>query len=220
MQIFIDSAEVSEIKRAAEVNLCDGVTTNPTLAAKAGKDYNEVLKEICSIIKGPVSAETISPDDDGMVKEGVAFSKIAKNIVVKVPMTAEGMKACQRLTKKGIKVNVTLCFSANQALLAAKSGAFIVSPFVGRLDDIGEVGMNLIKDIKLIYDNYKFKKQILVASVRNPIHVLEAAKIGADIATVPYSVFEQLFRHTLTDVGIKKFLEDWKKVPKKSKKSA
>ena len=215
MQLFIDSAEISEIKKAAEVNLCDGVTTNPTLAAKAGRDYNEVLKEICSIIKGPVSAETVSLDAEGMIKEGIVFSKIAKNIVVKVPMTVEGMKACQKLTKQGIKVNVTLCFSANQALLAAKSGGFFVSPFVGRLDDIGEVGMNLIKEIKQIYDNYKFKTQILVASIRNPIHVLDAAKIGADIATIPYSVFEQLFKHSLTDVGIKKFLEDWEKVPKK-----
>ena len=215
MQIFLDTAEISEIKKAAEVNLCDGVTTNPTLIMKAGRDYNEALKEICSIVKGPVSAETVSLDADGMVKEGIAFSKIAKNIVVKVPMIVEGMKACQRLTKQGIKVNVTLCFSANQALLAAKSGAFIISPFVGRLDDIGEVGMDLIKEIKQIYTNYNFKTQILVASVRNPIHVLDAAKIGADIATVPYSVFEQLFKHTLTDVGIKRFLEDWEKVPKK-----
>ena len=215
MQIFIDSASVDEIHKAADSMLVDGVTTNPSLAAKTGRDYNEVLKEICSIIKGPVSAETVSLNADGMVSEGIAFSKIAKNIVVKVPMTVEGMKACQKLTKKEIKVNVTLCFSANQALLAAKSGAFIVSPFVGRLDDIGEVGMNLIKDIKQIYTNYKFTTQILVASVRNPIHVLEAAKIGADITTVPYSVFEQLFKHSLTDVGIKKFLEDWEKVPKR-----
>ncbi|MEK6891981.1 MAG: fructose-6-phosphate aldolase, partial [Nanoarchaeota archaeon] len=209
MQIFIDSAEVSEIRKAAEAGLCDGVTTNPSLIMKAGRDYNETLKEICSIVKGPVSAEAVSLDADGMVKEGVEFSKIAKNIIIKVPMTVEGMKACQRLTKQGIKVNVTLCFSANQALLAAKSGAFVVSPFVGRLDDAGEVGMDLIKDIKLIYDNYKFKTQILVASVRNTTHVLEAAKIGADIATVPYSVFEQMFKHSLTDAGIKKFLEDW-----------
>ena len=215
MQIFIDSASVQEVRQGAASGLISGVTTNPSLAAKTGKDYNETLKEICSIIKGPVSAETVSPNADGMIKEGIAFSKIAKNIVIKVPMTVEGMKACQKLTKNGIKVNVTLCFSANQALLAAKSGAFIVSPFVGRLDDIGEVGMDLIKDIRLIYDNYKFTTQILVASVRNPIHVLDAAKIGADIATVPYSVFEQLFKHTLTDVGIKKFLEDWEKVPKK-----
>ena len=215
MQIFIDSASVQEVRQCAASGLISGVTTNPSLAAKTGKDYNETLKEICSIIKGPVSAETVSLDADGMVKEGVAFSKIAKNIVVKVPMTVEGMKACQKLTKNGIKVNVTLCFSANQALLAAKSGAFIISPFVGRLDDIGEVGMDLIKEIKQIYTNYNFKTQILVASVRNPIHVLDAARIGADIATVPYSVFEQLFKHTLTDVGIKKFLEDWEKVPKK-----
>src|SRR3989344_4744782 len=190
MQIFLDTAILDEIKKSAETNLISGCTTNPSLAAKEGKDYNETLKEICTIVKGPVSAETISPDADGMVKEGVAFSKIAKNIIIKVPMTAEGMKACQKLTKLGLKVNVTLCFSANQALLAAKSGAFCVSPFVGRLDDIGEVGMDLIKDIRLIYDNYKFTTKILVASIRNPIHVLEAAKIGADISTMPYSVFE------------------------------
>ena len=215
MQIFLDRADTKEIRAANDILALDGVTTNPSLIMKAGRDYNEALKEICSIIQGPVSAETVSLEADGMVKEGIAFSRIAKNIVVKVPMTAEGMKACQMLTKKGIKVNVTLCFSANQALLAAKSGASFVSPFVGRLDDIGEVGMDLIKDIKLIYVNYKFKTQILVASIRNPIHVLEAAKIGADIATMPYSVFEQLFKHTLTDAGIKKFLEDWEKVPKR-----
>ncbi|MBI2559401.1 fructose-6-phosphate aldolase [Candidatus Woesearchaeota archaeon] len=215
MELFLDTASVDEVRHGAETGLISGVTTNPTLAAKAGRDYNDVLKEICSIIKGPVSAETVSLDAEGMVKEGVAFSKIAKNIVVKVPMTVEGMRACQRLTKKGIKVNVTLVFSANQALLAAKSGAFMVSPFVGRLDDIGKIGMEVVREIKQVYDNYKFTTQILVASVRNPIHVLDAAKIGADIATVPYSVFEQLFKHTLTDAGIKKFLEDWEKVPKK-----
>lgn len=215
MELFLDTAILDEVRRGAETGLISGVTTNPSLIMKAGRDYNETLKEICSIIKGPVSAETVSLDSDGMFKEGIAFSKIAKNIVVKVPMTVEGMKACQRLTKKGIKVNVTLCFSANQSLLAAKSGAFIVSPFVGRLDDIGETGMWLIRDIKTIYTNYKFTTQILVASVRNPIHVLDAARIGADIATMPYSVFEQLFKHSLTDVGIKKFLEDWEKVPKK-----
>ena len=219
MQLFLDTAILDEIKKGADSGLVDGCTTNPTLAAKAGRDYNDVLKEICSIIKGPVSAETVSLDSEGMVKEGIAFSKIAKNIIVKVPMTLEGIEACQRLTKQGIKVNVTLCFSANQALLAAKSGAFIVSPFVGRLDDIGDVGMDLIKDIKLIYNNYKFTTQIIVASIRNPIHVLESAKIGADIATMPYSVFEQLFKHTLTDAGIKKFLEDWEKVPKKGRKT-
>src|SRR3989338_6174358 len=215
MQIFLDTAEISELCKGVESGVVDGCTTNPSLAAKAGREYNEVLKEICSIIKGPVSAETVSADAEGMVKEGIAFSKIAKNIVVKVPMTIEGMKACQRLTKKGIKVNVTLVFSANQALLAAKSGAFIVSPFVGRLDDIGEVGMDVVREIKQVYDNYKFTTQILVASVRSTSHVLDAAKIGADISTVPYSVFEQLFNHNLTDAGIKKFLEDWEKVPKK-----
>jgi len=215
MQLFLDTAILDEIKKGADTGLVDGCTTNPSLAAKAGRDYNDVLKEICSIIKGPVSAETVSPDAEGMVKEGIAFSKIAKNIVVKVPMTVEGMKACQKLSKKDIKVNVTLVFSANQALLAAKSGAFMVSPFVGRLDDIGKIGMDVVREIKQVYDNYKFTTQILVASVRNPIHVLDAAKIGADIATMPYSVFEQLFKHTLTDVGIKKFLEDWEKVPKK-----
>lgn len=215
MQLFIDSADVSEIRKAADTNLCDGVTTNPTLIMKAGRDYNEALKEICSIVKGPVSAETVSLEADGMVREGQAFAKIAKNIIVKVPMTIEGMKACQRLTKTGIKVNVTLCFSANQALLAAKSGAFIVSPFVGRFDDIGEVGMDLIHDIRQIYDNYHFNTQILVASVRSPVHVLESAKMRADIATLPYNVFELLFKHSLTDVGIRKFLDDWEKVPKK-----
>ncbi len=214
MQLFLDTAITEELKKGVATGLVDGCTTNPTLAAKAGRDYNEVLKEICAIVGGPVSAETISLDAEGMVREGVAFAAIAKNIIIKVPMTAEGMKACQQLTKKGIKVNVTLVFSANQALLAAKSGAFIVSPFVGRLDDLGEVGMNLIKDIKQIYTNYKFTTQILIASVRNPVHVLEAAKIGADIATIPYSVFEQLFKHPLTDIGIKKFLDDWEKVPK------
>ncbi|MBI2649938.1 fructose-6-phosphate aldolase [Candidatus Woesearchaeota archaeon] len=215
MELFLDTASAQEIKKGVESGLITGVTTNPTLIMKEGRDYNEALKEICSIIKGPVSAETVSLDADGMVKEGIAFSKIAKNIVVKVPMTVEGMKACQRLTKQGIKVNVTLVFSANQALLAAKSGAYFVSPFVGRLDDIGKIGMDVVREIKQVYGNYKFTTKILVASVRNPIHVLDAAKIGADIATVPYSVFEQLFKHTLTDAGIKKFLEDWEKVPKR-----
>ncbi len=215
MELFLDTADTSEIRKGAETGLISGVTTNPTLIKKEGKDYNETLKEICSIIKGPVSAETVSLNADGMVKEGIEFSKIAKNIVVKVPMTVEGMKACQRLTKKGIKVNVTLVFSANQALLAAKSGAFMVSPFVGRLDDINKVGMNVVREIKQVYDNYKFTTQILVASVRNTNHVLDAAKIGADISTMPYSVFEQLFKHPLTDAGIKKFLEDWEKVPKR-----
>lgn len=217
MKIFLDTANVGEIKKAADIGICDGITTNPSLIMKEGRDYGEALKEICAIVKGPVSAETISADAGGMVKEGLNFAKIAKNIVIKVVLTPEGLKACRMLTEKGIKVNVTLCFSPNQALLAAKSGAYIISPFVGRLDDIGETGIHLIKDVKQIYSNYGFKTQILAASIRNPIHVKDAALMGADIATVPYKVYEQLFRHTLTDIGIKKFLDDWEKVPKKRK---
>lgn len=219
MKIFLDTASTSEIRKAADLNMCDGVTTNPSLIMREGRDYNEALKEICSIVKGPVSAETVSLDAKGMIKEGVEFSKIAKNIIIKVVLTPEGLKACQILTKKGIKVNVTLCFSANQALLAAKSGAFIVSPFLGRLDDIGSTAMELIKEIRQIYDNYSFRTNILAASIRHPIHVKESALIGADIATMPYKVFEQLFKHPLTDIGIKKFLDDWKKVPKKKQVS-
>lgn len=218
MQIFLDTASVEEIKKANSIIPLDGITTNPTLIAKEGRDYNETLKEICNIVNGPVSAETVAPDAEGMFREGKQFSKLHKNIIIKVPMTQDGIKACRMLTKEGIKVNVTLCFSANQALLAAKSGAFIISPFVGRLDDIGQTGMEIIYDIKQIYSNYNFKTQILVASVRNPIHVKEAALIGADIATIPYSVFEQLFRHSLTDVGIKKFLDDWGRVVKRKTK--
>lgn len=217
MKIFLDTASAAEIRKANDMLPLDGVTTNPTLIMKEGRDYNEALREICLIVKGPVSAETVSGDAQGMVKEGLEFSKIAKNIIIKVVCTPEGLKACRMLAEKGIKTNVTLCFSANQALLAAKSGAFIVSPFVGRLDDIGQPGMLLIQDIKTIYSNYGFKTQILVASIRNPIHVHESAKIGADIATLPFNVFEQLFRHSLTDAGIKKFLDDWSKVPKKKR---
>lgn len=215
MKLFIDSANIDEIRKSNEISAWDGCTTNPTLIAKEGKDYNETLVEICNIVNGPVSAETVALDAEGMVKEGKAFAKLHKNIIVKVPMTQQGMKACRMLTKEGIKVNVTLCFSANQALLAAKCGAYIISPFVGRLDDIGHDGMQVIRDIKQIYNNYGFKTQILVASVRHPIHVLEAAKIGADIATLPFKVWEQLFQHALTDKGIKMFLDDWEKVPKK-----
>ncbi|MBI2130955.1 fructose-6-phosphate aldolase [Candidatus Woesearchaeota archaeon] len=217
MKIFLDTASAAEIRKANDMLPLDGITTNPTLIMKEGRDYNEALREICSIVKGPVSAETVSSDAEGMVKEGLEFSKIAKNIIIKVVLTPEGLRACRMLAEKGIKTNVTLCFSANQALLAAKSGAFIVSPFVGRLDDIGQPGMMLIQDIKTIYANYGFKTQILVASIRNPIHVHESAKIGADIATMPFSVLEQLFRHSLTDAGIKKFLDDWSKVPKKKR---
>ena len=215
MKIFLDTASVEEIRNVNGILRLDGVTTNPTLIAKEGRDYNETLKEICGIVNGPVSAETVAPDAEGMFREGKSFSKLHKNIIIKVPMTKEGIKACGMLTKEGIRVNVTLCFSANQALIAAKAGAFIISPFVGRLDDIGQTGMELIQDIRQIYSNYDFKTQILVASIRNPIHVKEAALIGADIATLPYSVFEQMFSHSLTDAGIKKFLDDWNKVPKR-----
>ncbi len=215
MDIYIDSANIDEIRRANEILNLDGVTTNPSLIAKEGRDYNETLKEICQIVNGPVSAETVALDAEGMLKEGRAFAKIHKNIIVKVPLTQQGLKACWLMTKEGIRVNVTLCFSANQALMAAKAGAFIISPFVGRLDDIGQSGMDLIKEMRQIYNNYNFQTKILVASVRHPIHVKEAAMIGADIATIPYKVWEQLFMHSLTDVGVAKFLEDWKKVPKK-----
>ena len=218
MQLFLDTANLDQIRQGAESGLITGVTTNPTLILKEGKDYKKTLKEICSIIKGPVSAETVSLNAEGMVKEGKEFAKIAKNIVVKVPMTQEGMKACRLLTNAGIKVNTTLVFSANQALLAAKAGTYLVSPFIGRLDDIGQTGMDLIREIKQIYTNYGIKTQILVASVRNPIHVKEAALIGADIATIPFKVYEQLFQHSLTDKGIKMFLDDWDKLQKELKK--
>jgi len=218
MKILIDSANVDEIKKAVDLGICDGCTTNPSLILKEGKDYKKTLKEICSIVDGPVSAETISLNADGMVKEGKEFAKIAKNIVIKVPMAPEGMKACRLLTDAGIKVNATLVFSANQALLAAKAGAYFVSPFVGRLDDIGQAGMGLIREIKQVYTNYGIKSQILVASVRNPIHVKEAALIGADAATIPFKVYEQLFQHSLTDKGIKQFLDDWDKLQKELKK--
>ncbi len=217
MKIFIDSANLDEVRQAASI-ICDGCTTNPTLIMKEGKDYKKTLKEICSIVKGPVSAEAISLNAEGMVKEGKEFAKIAKNIVIKVPMTPEGMKSCRILTKNGIKVNTTLVFSANQALLAAKAGTYFVSPFVGRLDDINQNGMELVSEIKQIYDNYGFKTKILVASIRHPIHVKEAALIGADAATMPFKVYEQLFKHALTDKGIKQFLDDWGKLQKELKK--
>ncbi len=214
MQFFIDSADVKEIRDCWEMGLIDGVTTNPTLAAKTGRNYNETLKEIAQIVDGPISAETISLDFDGMMREAYAFAKIHKNIVVKIPMTLTGMKAVKKCSSEGIKTNVTLVFSANQALLCAKAGATFVSPFVGRLDDISEEGMSLIENIRQIYDNYDFKTKILVASIRNPIHVQDAALIGADVSTIPYSVVKQLANHPLTDIGIEKFLKDWEKVPK------
>jgi len=212
MKIFLDTANTVEIREAAALGLIDGVTTNPTLMAKEKRDPLEVLKEICSIVPGPVSAEVISLEADAMVEEALKLSRIAGNIVIKIPLIREGLKAVGVLSRKGIKTNVTLCFSSSQALLAAKAGADYVSPFIGRLDDISQAGIELIRDIRLIYKNYAFKTQIIVASVRNPLHVTEAAKIGADIATIPYAVIEQLIKHPLTDIGVQRFLGDWKKI--------
>ncbi len=214
MQFFIDSADVKEIQECADMGLVDGVTTNPSLAAKTGRKYDDILKDISQIVDGPISAETISLDFDGMMREAAHFAKIHKNIVVKIPMTLTGLKAVRQCSKENIKTNVTVTFSANQALLIAKAGATYVSPFIGRLDDISEEGMQVIEDIRQIYDNYEFKTKILVASIRNPIHVRDAALIGADVATIPYAVLKQLASHPLTDIGIEKFLKDWEKVPK------
>jgi len=214
MKFFIDTADVKEIRAAHEMGCVDGVTTNPSLMAKVGRSLEETIREICTIVDGPVSAEAVSLTGPELIAEGRQLSKIHPNVVVKIPMTTEGMKAVKQLTADGIRTNVTLCFSPNQALLAAKAGATYISPFVGRLDDISETGMDLIKDIVTIYRNYGYKTQVLVASVRNPLHVLEAAKIGADVATIPFKVIEQLAHHPLTDNGIKKFLADWEKVPK------
>jgi transaldolase len=214
MKIFIDTANIKEIKEAAKLGLIDGVTTNPTLIAKENRAAGELLKEICALVNGPVSAEVVALDAKSMVSEAGELAKIAKNIVVKIPLTKDGLAAVRVLSRENIKTNVTLCFSPSQALLVAKAGADYVSPFIGRLDDISQVGMDLIRDIKTIYNNYGFKTQIIVASVRNPLHVVDAALIGADIATVPFAVIEQLIRHPLTDIGIQRFSEDYKKIPK------
>jgi transaldolase len=211
MKFFVDTADTAEIRDLAETGLLDGVTTNPSLIHKAGRDFLEVVKEICAIVPGPVSAEVVAADHDEMMREAEIVRKIADNIAVKVPLTVDGLKTCRKLTADGTMVNVTLCFTANQALLAAKAGATFISPFVGRHDDVSFSGMDLIADIRTIYDNYAFDTQILVASVRNPIHVLEAAKIGADVMTAPPAVIRQLFKHPLTDNGIKAFLDDWAK---------
>ncbi len=217
MQFFIDSADVGEIRKALALGLCDGVTTNPSLVAKTGRKFSEVLKEITGLVPGPVSAEVTAVEFDGMLAEARRFAKVADNVVVKVPLIVEGLRAVRALSAEGIRTNVTLCFSPVQALLAAKAGATYVSPFVGRLDDISEDGMSAIAQILEIYRNYDFATKVLVASVRHPIHVLEAARLGADVATIPYSVIEQLAKHPLTDAGLKKFLADWEKVPKDAK---
>lgn len=217
MKFFIDSADIHEIREAHGVGLVDGVTTNPSLIAKTGRGFSEVVSEICSLVAGPVSLETVSRDAEGMVREGEGLIRYGKNVVVKVPLTSEGLKAVRMLKEKGIKTNVTLCFSPVQALLAAKAGAAYISPFVGRLDDVSENGMEVVEKIVKIYANYHFSTEVLVASIRNPIHVLTAALMGAHVATMPYAVMKQLTQHPLTDIGIEKFLKDWEKVPNKFK---
>ncbi|HEX8948822.1 MAG TPA: fructose-6-phosphate aldolase [Dissulfurispiraceae bacterium] len=212
MKFFIDTANIDEIRKAWEIGVIDGVTTNPSLISKEKKEPVGLIREICSIVDGPISAEVIGLKTDEMVREAEELAKIHKNIVIKIPMTEDGLRAVKRLSSVGIKTNVTLIFSPSQALLAAKAGASYVSPFVGRLDDISHVGMDIISDIQDIYENYMFDTEIIVASIRNPLHVVDAAKIGADIATIPYSVIAQLIKHPLTDIGIEKFLKDWEKV--------
>ncbi len=215
MKFFIDTANIAEIKKASEWGLVDGVTTNPSLVSKEGRDFKDLIKEICAIVDGPISAEAVSLDANGMIKEARELSKIHKNIVVKIPMTLEGLKAVKVVAKEGIKTNVTLVFSPTQALMAAKAGATYASPFVGRLDDISQNGMELINQIMTIYENYNFTTEVIVASIRHPLHVVDAALIGAHVATIPFKVIEQLSKHPLTDIGIERFMEDWKKVPKK-----
>ncbi|MGC2063183.1 MAG: fructose-6-phosphate aldolase [Thermodesulfovibrionales bacterium] len=219
MKFFIDTANIEEIRKAWELGVVDGVTTNPSLLAKEGKDPVETFKAICNIVDGPVSAEVVGLTAGEMIREATVLAKIHKNIVIKIPMIEEGLKAVKKLAGAGIRTNVTLIFSSTQALLAAKAGATYVSPFVGRLDDISHDGMAIVQEIVDIYDNYLFNTEIIVASIRNPLHVLDAARMGADIATIPYSVIAQLIKHPLTDIGLAKFLKDWEKVPKKKSPS-
>jgi transaldolase len=214
MKFFIDTANLEEIKKAVEYGLVDGVTTNPTLLSKETLSYKEILKEITKIVKGPVSAEVVSTEFEGMIKEAEDLSSIAPNINIKVPMTMDGLKLTRKLVEKGIKVNMTLIFSPTQALLAAKAGASFVSPFVGRLDDVSFYGMDVVEQIIQIYDNYGYETEIIVASIRHPVHILDAALAGAHIATMPFEVMQKLVKHPLTDVGIERFLNDWKKVKK------
>ncbi|WP_395333589.1 fructose-6-phosphate aldolase [Novosphingobium sp. BL-8H] len=211
MKFFVDTADTAEIAELAATGLLDGVTTNPSLIAKSGRDFIEVTKEICGLTDGPVSAEVVALDHAGMMREAEILRKIANNVCIKVPLTFDGLKTCKALTSDGTMVNVTLCFSANQALLAAKAGASFISPFVGRHDDNGFDGMDLIRDIRLIYDNYAFETEILAASIRHPVHVLECARIGADVATMPPAVIKNLVKHVLTDKGIEGFMADWAK---------
>jgi len=213
MKFFLDTANVKEIREAASWGILDGVTTNPSLVAREGRSFRAILEEIVGIVNGPISAEAVSVETEGMLKEGRELSKIHKNIVIKVPMIPAGLSACRQLVQEGHRVNVTLVFSPVQALLAAKAGATFVSPFVGRIDDVGQFGMEIVRQIRTIYQNYGFTTQLLVASIRHPIHVVEAALAGADIGTMPFSVMQQLIKHPLTDVGLKKFLADWERVP-------
>ena len=216
MEIFIDTANIDEIRQVNDWGILDGVTTNPSLVSKEkGKDFKTIVKEICEIVDGDVSAEVVATEYEAILKEARTLAKVHKNVVVKIPLLRDGLKAVKTLAKEDIRVNVTLCFSANQALLAAKVGAYIISPFVGRLDDIGQNGVELVKEIRTVYDNYDFKTKILFASVRHPDHVKQAALLGADIATVSFKVIEQLYKHPLTDIGLKKFLEDWEKIGQK-----
>ena len=214
MKIFLDTANIEEIREANSWGIIDGVTTNPTLIAREGRDFKEVVEEICSIVDGPISAEVISTEAGGMIREARELAKIHENITIKIPMTVEGLKAVKVLAGEGIKTNVTLVFSASQALLAAKAGATFVSPFVGRLDDNTHYGMDIIDEIVQIFENYDFDTQVLVASVRHPLHVLEAAMMGADIATIPFCVLKKMAGHPLTDIGLERFLKDWEGVPK------
>jgi transaldolase len=218
MKFFLDTANIDEIREAAALGVLDGVTTNPSLMAKEdGDDYHAVLKEICDIVGGPVSAEVVADDSDEMIRQGRSFARLSDHIVVKIPMTPEGMKAVKALSADNIKTNVTLCFSANQGLVAAKAGATYISPFIGRLDDAGMDGMQVIADLVDIYERYAYSTQVLAASIRHPMHVLEAAKLGADVSTMPYKIFQQLFKHPLTDVGIELFNRDWAKVMERRK---
>ena len=220
MKIFLDTANINEIREANSWGILDGVTTNPSLVAKEGKDFLEVVREICAIVQGPVSAEVVSTTSDEMIREGKEIMRRvgAPNVVIKIPMIREGLRAIRALSSEGIRVNTTLIFSAPQALLAAKAGASFVSPFVGRLDDISHVGMDIVRDIRAIFDNYDYKCEILAASIRNPLHVVDAARLGADIATMPFSVLEAIIKHPLTDIGLQRFLKDWEKLPQQMRK--
>lgn len=216
MKIFLDTANVKEIKEAVELGVLDGVTTNPSLIAKEGRDFKELVREICGLVPGPVNVEVVATEADAMLEEARGLATLRPNVVVKLPMTKEGLKAVKRLSAEGIRTNVTLVFSLNQALLAAKVGAGFVSPFLGRLDDIGHRGMDLVRQILLIYRNYGFPTQVIAASIRNPLHVVEAAEAGAHIVTMPWAVLSQLFKHPLTDIGLERFLADWEKMPRKA----